>query len=74
MTSGGGFDPRWSSDSKRIYYMKPPGRIMAVTIERAPALRVSAPPVQVQDLVALRLNNSAWDILPDGRLIGSRRS
>jgi hypothetical protein len=45
---------------------------MAVTIEPAPALHVSAP-VLVHDLVALRLNADVWGILPDGRLIGIER-
>jgi len=71
ITSGGGSDAHWSRDSKRVYYVKPPGRIFAVTIERTPALRVTAPTL-VQDLVALRLLPN-WDILPDGRLIGIER-
>lgn len=72
ITSGGGEEPRWSADSKRVYYRKDPGRLMSVTIERTPALRASAP-VFVQDMVALRLDTGNWDILPDNRLIGIER-
>jgi hypothetical protein len=72
ITSGGGENARWSGDSTRVYYVKDPGRLMSVTIERTPALHVSAP-VLVQDLVALRLDTDNWDILADGRLIAIQR-
>jgi Tol biopolymer transport system component len=69
ITSGGGAYARWSADSKRLYYLKAPARLMSVTVEGTPTLHVSAPAF-VQDMTALRLNPTTWDVLPDGRILG----
>ena len=69
VTSGGGSEPRWSADSRRLYFRKPPSLLMSVAIDAAPTLRAAAPAL-VHDLKPLRLNPIEWDILPDGRLIG----
>ena len=68
VSKGGGAERRWSRDSKRLYYRQPSSQLMSVTIDRNP-LRATTP-VMLHDFRALRLNIGAWDILPDGRLIG----
>ena len=69
VTSGGGSQPIWSSDGRRLYFRQAPARIMSVTIERSPVLRASAPQL-VLDLKAAGLDIENWDILPDGRIVG----
>jgi hypothetical protein len=46
---------------------------MVATVETTPTLRVGAPTV-AWDLEALRIMGDAWDILPDGRLVGVQKS
>ena len=69
VTSGGGFEPTWSKDGKRLYFRQPPGRVMFMDIETIGGVRASAPQLLV-DLKSAGLDFNTWDILPDGRLVG----
>ena len=69
VTSGGGFEPTWSKDGKRLYFRQPPGRVMFMDIEKTGGVRASAPQLLV-DLKSAGLDFNTWDILPDGRLVG----
>jgi serine/threonine-protein kinase len=62
-------ESRWASDSTRYYFLQDGTRIMTGTIERRPSLRASAPAL-AYDLTALHLVPTAFDIMPDGRLLG----
>jgi Tol biopolymer transport system component len=68
VTSGGGFEPTWSKDGKRLYFRQPPGRVMFMNIERTAGIRASAP-VLLLDLKSAGMDVNTWDILPDGRLV-----
>jgi serine/threonine-protein kinase len=70
---GGGKFSRWSRDGSRLYYDSEDRRIRFVTVRMRPGLEISAPS-PLWDLGELRLVNYAWDILPDGRLLGVRLS
>jgi serine/threonine-protein kinase len=72
VTSGGAWWPVWSEDSRQLFFGQAPGRLMTAKIEATtPSLRVSTP-VQVHDLRRLRID--LWDVLPNGRFLGIRRS
>ena len=72
ITSGGGNDPVWSADSRRVFYRRNPDKLMAVAIDTKPALRAEAP-VLVHDFRKLRVDPSLWDVLPDGRVLAVQR-
>jgi Tol biopolymer transport system component len=71
LTGGdGGSRPRWSSDSRRLFFARAvPNRIMSVTVERSAQLRASEP-VLAFDPGSLRLDQNVWTILPGDRLLG----
>jgi len=71
VSAGGGAEPRWSADSRRLYFRQEHTRIMSVAIDTTPMLRAS-PATLMHDLNALQLDPQVWDILPDGRLLGIR--
>ena len=60
---------RWAGDSKRFFYRVDRKRIMTASIERSPSLR-STTPTLVVDLQVARYDDGAWDVMPDGRIIG----
>ena len=43
VSPAGGHEARWSRDGKELFYLSPDGRLMAVPIQTAPALRIGAP-------------------------------
>ena len=69
VTSGGGFEPTWSKDGRRLYFRQAPGRVMFMNIEKTAGVRASVPQLLL-DLKSAGLDLSNWDILPDGRLVG----
>jgi len=68
---GGGGQPRWSPDGRRLYYRAPGGTAMAVSVTIDPRLDVGSP----QQLFSLnfqaRYSNSPtrhqWSVSPDGQ-------
>jgi serine/threonine-protein kinase len=70
VSSGGGGNPRWSRDSRKLYFMTPTDLVMVATVESASRASTA---VVAWDLRALRINPDTWDVLPDGRLIGVQR-
>jgi hypothetical protein len=68
VSDGEAIEPRWSRDSRRLYFRLQDNRIVSVTIDRKP-LAASAP-APVHDLRSLGLDPTVWTILPDERLLG----
>ena len=73
VSEGGGEQPRWSRDGRRLYYVMPQNKMVSVSIIRKPELSVSAPSL-AWDLDALRIANPLFAILPDGRLLGIQKA
>ena len=69
--SSGAFRLAWA-DSRRLFITSDTEKVMSVTIETKPELKASTPEV-AYDLKKLRVNQSQWDILPDGRLLAIQR-
>ena len=68
ISRGGGTDPRWSGDSKELFYVASDGKEMSVDIRAKPAFGARAP----RPLFQLPPGFLAADVAPDGRrfLIG----
>jgi Tol biopolymer transport system component len=57
-----GEDPRWSADSREIFYFDPVrNRVMAVAIEGAASIRAAPPHALFEQ------RDSDWDVTPDGK-------
>jgi len=70
ITTGGGDYPRWFKDSRTLYFRSADRqRVMKVVVSTAGGLRASAP-VTAFNLFASKIDPTAYDILPDGKLVG----
>ena len=72
VSSGGGAQPAWANDGRRLFYYNDPSRVMSADISDTPKLSVSAP-VLAYDLKTLRVNPREWDVMPDGRLLAIQK-
>jgi Tol biopolymer transport system component len=72
MSNGGGAQPVWAADGRRLFYYNEPDKVMSVTLSLTPRLSASAP-VVAYDLKKLRVNATEWDIMPDGRLLAIQK-
>jgi Tol biopolymer transport system component len=57
--------PRWSADSRRLYYRGDEDRVMTVAVETTPSLSVGSPEV----LFLLKRPASLYDVSRDGRFL-----
>jgi eukaryotic-like serine/threonine-protein kinase len=67
ISSGGGFRARWSPDGKELYYLKPDGKVMAVSVVTSPVFRAGAPRLLFQGPPQLREHRSGGDYTVDGK-------
>jgi serine/threonine-protein kinase len=72
VSNGGGGQPAWTNDGRRLFYYSDPDKVMSVAISVTPKLTASAS-VVAYDLKKLRVNQSEWDIMPDGRLLAIQK-
>jgi Tol biopolymer transport system component len=72
VSTGGGSFARWSRDGKRLFYGSRQSRVMSVGIRTQPTFSASAS-VQLWNLEQLRINDTEWDILPDGSLFAIQK-
>jgi Tol biopolymer transport system component len=72
VSSGGGQQPAWANNGRRLFYYNEPNKLMSVDISVTPKLTASAP-VLAYDLKKLRVNPIEWDIMPDGRLLAIQK-
>ena len=64
VSANGGFNPRWSADSKSIFYMSDRERaLVAVDMSRAPEIGTPRTLFQLGDLM------EGYDVAPDGRFL-----
>jgi Tol biopolymer transport system component len=61
VSSESGRGPRWRADGRELYFLAPPGRIMAVDVEPGDVPRFSAP----HELFRVPAEN--YDVSPDGQ-------
>jgi Tol biopolymer transport system component len=63
VSTGGGFDARWSRDGREIVYVSPDLRMMAVPVRTTPAIELGTP----LTLFAIASKNwVSFDVSPDG--------
>jgi serine/threonine-protein kinase len=64
--------PLWSHDSKRLFFVPSPGRLMAVTVLTTdPSFTVSSPVAVPRGFgPSVPASPRTFDILPDGRIVG----
>lgn len=73
VSTGGGFNPRWSRDGGRVYYATlQQDKILSAVIQREPRL-AAAPPATAWDLEKLRAASGLYDILPGGKLLAIQK-
>jgi Tol biopolymer transport system component len=72
VSSGGGFQPRWSRDGKELFYLSDNQAVMAVTISGGTAFEATVPKKLFDSRVLLDVRyavQTGWDISPDGRFL-----
>jgi len=72
VSNGGGSQPAWANDGRRLFFYSDPDKVMSVEISFTPKLGASAP-VEAYDLRKLHVNPTEWDIMPDGRLLAIQK-
>ena len=65
-TAGGG-EPRWSRDGKRLYYLAPDRKMMAVELTTNPGFVASLPKALFQAPQRTATLPYAWDVTSDGK-------
>ena len=66
VSTGGGGEPLWSRDGKRIFY-RTEGRLIAATVSTSPSLAVTARDSVLAGPFAADLFHPNYDVAPDGR-------
>jgi hypothetical protein len=66
VSTGGGGEPLWSRDGKRIFY-RTEGRLIAATVSTFPSLAVTARDSVLAGPFAADLFHPNYDVAPDGR-------
>jgi hypothetical protein len=70
VSSGGGYQPRWSRNGKELYYLTGDGKLVAVDVSAGATLKLGqshvlfAPPIWAG---GISLNGYRWDISADGQ-------
>ncbi len=72
VSNGGGRQPAWANDGRRLFFYNEPGKVMSVDISVTPNPAASVP-IVAYDLKTLRVTATEWDILPDGRLLAIQK-
>jgi hypothetical protein len=70
VTTAGGYQPRWRSDGKELFYMSPSGQLMSVEITPGIAAAPGRPTTLFQTAIfggGATLNNRYWDVTSDGQ-------
>jgi eukaryotic-like serine/threonine-protein kinase len=66
VSSGGGSEPVWSRDGRRLFF-RGEGQVMAATVQTGPGFRVTARDTLFTDSYAFATNPHAnFDVMPDG--------
>jgi Tol biopolymer transport system component len=69
ISNAGGGQPRWSRDGRRIFYVAPDKKLMAVTFDPQ-SVTASAPQVLFQTrIVTFSHDFYQYDVAPDGRFL-----
>jgi Tol biopolymer transport system component len=68
VSSGGGRFPRWSPDSRELFYLASDGQLMAVPVRTTPSLQVGRP-TSLFGLVGGAQRWAGFEVLPDGRFL-----
>ncbi|HEV2113224.1 MAG TPA: hypothetical protein VGR50_03685, partial [Terriglobales bacterium] len=70
ISTGGGYDVRWSRDGRAIFYQKSGGTIMKVPFAaHGQDLEIGTPQPYVTGIIFPTRLGGAWDVAPDGRII-----
>ena len=70
VSTAGGYQPRWRSDGKELFYVSPNGQLMSVTITPGLASAPGHPTPLFQTAIfggGASVNNWYWDVTPDGQ-------
>jgi len=67
VSTGGGSEPRWSGDGKRLYFLAPDRKVMAVELATDSGLAASVPKVLFQAPQRTATLPYAWDVTSDGK-------
>jgi eukaryotic-like serine/threonine-protein kinase len=67
VSTGGGSEPRWNGDGKRLYYLAPDRNLMAVEIATETGLAASVPKVLFQAPQRTATLPYTWDVTADGK-------
>jgi len=66
---GGGAQPRWSRDGRRIYFMAPDRKLMSATFDPVHAVTGELHVVFQTRIIAPNLASFQYDVAPDGRFL-----
>ena len=66
LSAGGGSEPRWAPDGRRLFY-RAPGRIVGVALRPGPELEVAAHDTLLADTFDGDMPHSNYDVTRDGR-------
>ena len=72
ISTGGGFEPLWSSDGRELFYRQGNGeRMIAVAVETHPQLKVGKPRLLFEGPYFARRGGfpTSYDVSPDGRFL-----
>ena len=69
ISNAGGGQPRWSHDGKRIFYLAPDKKLMAVTFDPQNMTATAPQPLFQTRIVAFGYDFSQYDVAPDGRFL-----
>jgi eukaryotic-like serine/threonine-protein kinase len=70
ISSGGGYQPRWSKDGRELLYFAPGGKLMSVQLSLSPEFRASAPKLLFERPIfgsGVSGNQIRWDLTRDGQ-------
>ena len=70
VSTDGGYQPRWRSDGRELFYVSPGGQLMSVAIPPGFAAPPGRPTPLFQTAIfggGASINNWYWDVTPDGQ-------
>jgi serine/threonine protein kinase len=76
VSEGGGTDPLWSDDSRKLFYRRFNDAIMSVLVQIEPGFNTEKPKFLFDDtyLGGIPANGNSWDIHPDGQRFLMKKS